>query len=193
MKRKLIIAIGSEFTHQWIESKNNPKLVGFTSSAEYCLIEYNMLRFARSLLWFFIIVSVYILTIKSLLIGIPLVVLGVGLLYIGTMYPFGNTSENIVEDWKPLRKKLLKQGVISQAVKIFKSDYSNYDFVPPDLVRDILVQSIDNLMGSHSSRLKDAQCGGFPQKEKRTLEQMNLLKELTRELGLEMNFDQYFN
>jgi hypothetical protein len=193
MKKKLLVAIGNEFTQQWIESQEK-KLRGFKTSAEHCLINQKMVVIGKCIASFFLICGFALFLLGEPYVGGTLIILlGIAIRYCTiTAFQQGTTAQKILENWKPIRRKLLKQGLISKCLKVFKRDHPNFDFFPQDYVRILLVKSIDELMGSLSSKYIEATWEGFPKKQEVLKMKMLDLKQLARDLNLNMSFEQYF-
>lgn len=194
MKRKLLVAIGNEFTQQWIDSQEDPKFKGFKRSAEYCLSDVKFSTVTSFIPKLLTILALYILFFDSFIMGCIIFFVAIGINFLVLKFlKQGTTTEKIAKDWKPIRRELLKQGLVSKCLKVFKRDHPTYDFFPEDLVRELLVKSIDELMSSLSANLIEAQREGFPEKEESIKRKMVDLKQLTWDMNLKMDFYQYFD
>lgn len=193
MKHQVLQAIGSSFTNQWIEERNDSKLKGFSTSAEQCLRDISSHKTILFFTTLFMVFGICILLTNSVLLGGIILILAISCEFLITRFDSpGKTTQGIAKDWRSLRRELIRQGVISKFSKLFENDFPDNGFVPQDDVRRFLVKSIDELMGSLSIDLIESQREGFPEKEGRIYRKMLQLKILTHDLGLEMNFDQYF-
>ena len=103
----------------------------------------------------------------------------------------GTTTQAIAREWKHLRKKILKSGILEEVQENLARDYPDRNFVPQDQIRELLVRGIDQRMSKLSSDLIQYQQEGFPKKERSARSKIYKLQGLTCLLGLKMDFDQY--
>ena len=195
MKHQILQAVGILFTQNWVKSQGNPNLIGFTRSAEQCLEERRIYKIGLLISKLFITCGLSLMIIDSLLSGLGVVVIGSAIiLLVNKIFKKGNTSKQIAAEWKPIRKKLLKKGVISRIEKNLKKDHPKRDFVSQDEIRGLLVRSFDELVSSLSSNLIEAQREGMLGLAITIQNRMNELENLARQdLKLHMEFGQYFH
>jgi hypothetical protein len=195
MKYTILDAIGKMFTANWAKSQENEKVRGFEKSAEWCLREDKFYKTGTLISLLLIVSGISIVTLGEPLLG-GISMSAVGALLIGGLSKWqkqGTTATAVVKEWKPLRKELIRQGLILKVLRVFKKSNPDCNFIPESYVREVLVESIDELMSSLSAKLIEAQQEGFPKKEESLRRKMVDLRQLTRDLHLKMDFGQYFD
>lgn len=191
MKKELLEKIGTLFTTKWAKEQDSSKLEGFTESAERCLIGQQDYIKGKIFFWTFLVSAISLWFFESLLSGAIVLAIAIGIkLFAEKVLYEGLTSQKVAQAWRPIRKKLLKHKVLKQSVKIFKRDYSKtHNFVPEDLVRPLLVRALDEVMENLFFELRRLEQYGFPKGEAKILSEMEAVKTLTQDLGLQRSFE----
>jgi len=190
MKKQTIVdAVSRHFTNVWIKNQDKAKLEGFKDTAEQCRRDQN------SWVWGWII-GVFFILMSTLLFFMSFMgqeeeyfwpgIIGVIVLFGNKFLRQGENQKALLRDWKPIRRKLLRYGVLQNAWQQVKKDKA--DYVGEDEVRKILVKAFDSSMKSLHARLRKAEQEGFPKREEHLLLQMEDLKGLISEMGIQMTF-----
>jgi hypothetical protein len=187
-------SIGRYFTRVYLEKQGNPKLEGFADSAEFCRRDSNMKRNGKVLGWLAILLASTVLGFSFFepvnqddLIAVGAVgIVGIIVLIINNFFKDGETRVSLVGAWKPIRRKLMKHGVIQTACRMLKKDKA--DCIGDDEIRKVLVKAFDSSMETLFNKLRKAEREGFPKKTLLIQDQIKDLKSLTREMGLIMRY-----
>jgi hypothetical protein len=196
VKKNIVLdSIGQHFSNVWVASQRNLKLEGFKNSAEFCRRNLNMQRNFAALGWFAILAAIVLCSFGngdgfkrgelSVISGIfiaGLIILLIKFVFLKT----GETRTNLVRDWKPIRRRLLRYGVIQNACFILREDKGSY--LSNDQTRRLLVEAFDSSMETLFSKLHKAEVEGFPKMVGIIKDQILDLKKMTWEMGLLMTY-----
>lgn len=196
MKKQTIInATSKHFTAVWIKNQKNPKLEGFKDTAEQCRRDQNSWIWGRIIGGIFILMTLVLFVLnftgqeKSSYFWVPGLI-GVLVLFGKKFLKLGENQKALLKDWKPIRRRLLKQRVFKRCYVFLKQD--KVDYIGDNEIRNLLVKVFDSLMNSLYSDLRKAEQEGFYKKEEKLGDQMSDLAKLAYQMGLSMSFDKYF-
>ncbi len=201
MKQKVLSSAAKMFSNFWIKSQNNPKLYGFSEDAEICrdrLDAYILGKYLTTAAFLTGLVVALMFMFQNqnrelVILSSVLGILGfVMIIILVTFYKPGNTRTQIAKEWAPVRRKLLKYGVVQWIAQ----NQKDQDFVQVSVPRTpndrpLLVKAFDESMKALHEKLKESQMEGLPKKEAKLLREMKDLSLLPGKFGIVMNFSSY--
>lgn len=190
MQRRLFLSTGTLFANNWVETHED-KTLKEIESAEYYLESLRMYELATLIANIMFAIALAALLEKLIAAGVAMIVFSFIIkLFSEKFLTQGITETKIAEEWIPLRKSLLKNHVFNHALETLEREYLETDFVPCKEIRIILVKTFDAVMKELLRQLEKAHGEGRRKKEAQLAYQMNEIKQLAKNLGLRMSFEE---